>query len=58
MVTGLRLIYKAEGVAGWFRGVAPRAAWTSIQSGCMLFLYQSILRKLEVYMPMERRELV
>ncbi|KAK3307111.1 mitochondrial carrier domain-containing protein [Chaetomium strumarium] len=57
MITGLRLIYKAEGVAGWFRGVGPRAAWTSIQSGCMLFLYQSILRKLEVYMPMERREL-
>lgn len=58
MVTGLRLIYKTEGVAGWFRGVGPRAAWTSIQSGCMLFLYQSILRQLELYMPMERRELV
>lgn len=58
MITGLRLIYKSEGVAGWFRGVGPRAAWTSIQSGCMLFLYQSILRKLETYMPMERRELV
>ncbi|KAK3294904.1 mitochondrial carrier domain-containing protein [Chaetomium fimeti] len=58
MITGLRLIYRSEGVAGWFRGVGPRAAWTSIQSGCMLFLYQSILRKLEAYMPMERRELV
>lgn len=58
MITGLRLIYKSEGIAGWFRGVGPRAAWTSIQSGCMLFLYQSILRKLEAYMPMERRELV
>ncbi|KAL2134677.1 hypothetical protein VTI74DRAFT_11188 [Chaetomium olivicolor] len=58
MITGLRLIYKTEGIAGWFRGVGPRAAWTSIQSGCMLFLYQSILRKLEAYMPMERRELV
>ncbi|KAJ4300405.1 hypothetical protein N0V88_003079 [Collariella sp. IMI 366227] len=58
MITGLRLIYKSEGFAGWFRGVGPRAAWTSIQSGCMLFLYQSILRKLEAYMPMERRELV
>jgi hypothetical protein len=58
MITGLRLIYKAEGFAGWFRGVGPRFAWTSIQSGCMLFLYQAILRKLEVYMPVERRELV
>jgi hypothetical protein len=57
MITGLRMIYQSEGVAGWFRGVGPRAAWTSIQSGCMLFLYQSILRKLEAYMPMERREL-
>ncbi|KAK4126262.1 mitochondrial carrier [Parathielavia appendiculata] len=57
MITGLRLIYQSEGIAGWFRGVGPRAAWTSIQSGCMLFLYQSILRKLEAYMPMERREL-
>ncbi|AEO66943.1 66061bb6-ec56-4671-ba5f-01356e916096 [Thermothielavioides terrestris] len=58
MITGLSLIYKTEGFAGWFRGVGPRAAWTSIQSGCMLFLYQSILRKLELYMPIERRELV
>ncbi|KAL1838732.1 hypothetical protein VTJ49DRAFT_2269 [Mycothermus thermophilus] len=57
MITGLRLIYKAEGFAGWFRGVGPRAAWTSIQSGCMLFLYQSILRKLEMWLPGERREL-
>jgi len=58
MIMGLRLIYRTEGVAGWFRGVRPRATWTSIQSGCMLFLYQSILRRLESYMPMERRELV
>ncbi|KAL2200468.1 mitochondrial carrier domain-containing protein [Corynascus similis CBS 632.67] len=58
MITGLRLIYRSEGIAGWFRGVGPRASWTSIQSGCMLFLYQSILRKLEMYMPAERRELV
>lgn len=57
MITGLRLIYKTEGIGGWFRGVGPRAVWTSIQSGCMLFLYQSILRKLELYMPVERREL-
>lgn len=58
MITGLRLIYKAEGIGGWFRGVGPRFAWTSIQSGCMLFLYQAILRKLELHMPLERRELV
>ncbi|KAL2015924.1 hypothetical protein VTK56DRAFT_4538 [Thermocarpiscus australiensis] len=58
MITGLKLIYQTEGIGGWFRGVGPRAAWTSIQSGCMLFLYQSVLRKLELYMPMERRELV
>ncbi|KAL2267566.1 hypothetical protein VTJ83DRAFT_4843 [Remersonia thermophila] len=57
MIMGLRLIYKTEGLAGWFRGVGPRAAWTSIQSGCMLFLYQSILRKLEMWLPQERREL-
>ncbi|KAK5660286.1 hypothetical protein OQA88_12826 [Cercophora sp. LCS_1] len=55
--TGLKIIYKTEGVGGWFRGVGPRAVWTSIQSGCMLFLYQSILRKLEVYIPMEERNL-
>lgn len=47
--TGLRMIYKHEGIGGWFRGVGPRVVWTSIQSGCMLFLYQTILRKLEVW---------
>lgn len=57
MITGLRLIYQSEGIGGWFRGVGPRAVWTSIQSGCMLFLYQSILRKLELYLPVERREI-
>lgn len=57
VITGLRFIYQAEGVAGWFRGVGPRAVWTSIQSGCMLFLYQKILRQLELYMPVERREI-
>jgi hypothetical protein len=49
VLTGLKLIYNTEGVAGWFRGVGPRFVWTSVQSGCMLFLYQTILRKLEVY---------
>ncbi|KAK1759463.1 mitochondrial carrier domain-containing protein [Echria macrotheca] len=34
--TGLKLIYKSEGVGGWFRGVGPRAVWTSIQSGCLV----------------------
>lgn len=47
--TGLKVIYRREGFAGWFRGVGPRFVWTSVQSGCMLFLYQTILRKLEVY---------
>lgn len=51
--TGLRMIYKHEGIGGWFRGVGPRFVWTSIQSGCMLYLYQTILRKLEVWMPIE-----
>lgn len=49
VLTGLKLIYKTEGVAGWFRGVGPRFVWTSIQSGCMLFLYQNILRQLAIY---------
>lgn len=47
--TGLKLIYKTEGIAGWFRGVGPRLVWTSVQSGCMLFLYQTILRELEEF---------
>jgi hypothetical protein len=47
IVTGLKLLYKTEGISGWFRGVGPRFVWTSVQSGCMLFLYQSILRQLE-----------
>lgn len=49
VLTGLKLIYKTEGVAGWFRGVGPRFVWTSVQSGCMLLLYQSILKQLEMY---------
>ena len=46
---GLKLIYKTEGIGGWFRGVGPRFVWTSVQSGCMLVLYQSIKGQLEVY---------
>ena len=49
VVTGLKVLYRTEGVAGLFRGVGPRLVWTSVQSGCMLFLYQSILKQLEVY---------
>lgn len=49
--TGLRLIYKAEGLMGWFRGVGPRFVWTSVQSGTMLFLYQTILKQIEVWSP-------
>jgi Mitochondrial carrier protein len=51
VVEGLKLLYKTEGIAGWFRGVGPRFVWTSVQSGCMLFLYQTILRQLEGFMP-------
>ncbi|QSZ30850.1 hypothetical protein DSL72_000408 [Monilinia vaccinii-corymbosi] len=45
--TGLKLIYKTEGIAGLFRGVGPRFVWTSTQSSCMLVLYQYILKQLE-----------
>ncbi|KAH7238371.1 mitochondrial carrier domain-containing protein [Fusarium tricinctum] len=55
--TGLRMIYRTEGIAGWFRGVGPRGVWTFIQSGCMLFLYQRLLRQLEVLIPGERKEM-
>ncbi|CAJ2501979.1 Uu.00g048320.m01.CDS01 [Anthostomella pinea] len=46
-----------EGISGWFRGVGPRFVWTSVQSGCMLFLYQTILRRLETLMPLERPDM-
>lgn len=45
--TGLKIIYKTEGIAGWFRGVGPRFVWTSVQSGTMLVLYQTLLRYFE-----------
>ena len=47
VITGLKLIYKTEGVAGWFRGVGPRFVWTSVQSGTMLVLYQYLLKQME-----------
>ena len=53
VVEGLRVIYREEGLAGWFRGVGPRGVWTCIQSGCMLFLYQRLLRQLERWSPPE-----
>jgi hypothetical protein len=53
VIMGLRIIYRTEGIGGWFRGVGPRGVWTFVQSGCMLTLYQSLLRKLEVWMPQE-----
>lgn len=53
VIEGLKIIYKTEGLGGWFRGVGPRFMWTSIQSGCMLFLYQTLLRKMEVWLPPE-----
>lgn len=49
IVTGLKLVYKTEGLAGCFRGVGPRFVWTSVQSGTMLVLYQVLLRQLEAY---------
>ncbi|KNG46812.1 mitochondrial carrier protein-like protein [Stemphylium lycopersici] len=47
VMTGLKIIYKTEGIGGWFRGVGPRAVWTSVQSGTMLVLYQTLLRYFE-----------
>ncbi|KAL9114510.1 MAG: hypothetical protein Q9227_001591 [Pyrenula ochraceoflavens] len=46
--TGLKLIYKTEGIAGWFRGVGPRFVWTSVQSGTMLVLYQYLLKHMDL----------
>lgn len=53
---GLRIIYKTEGLGGWFRGVGPRFVWTSVQSGCMLFLYQTILRRMQEVFPVQAPE--
>lgn len=46
---GLKMIYQAEGIAGWFRGVGPRGVWTSVQSGMMLVLYQYLLKRFEAW---------
>ncbi|KAK5070603.1 hypothetical protein LTR64_000276 [Lithohypha guttulata] len=47
ILTGLKMIYKTEGVGGWFRGVGPRTVWTSVQSGTMLVMYQYLLKQFE-----------
>ena len=51
VTTGLRLIYKTEGLAGWFRGVGPRAVWTGVQTGTMLVMYQYLLKYMESLQP-------
>ncbi|KAJ5360062.1 hypothetical protein N7517_009253 [Penicillium concentricum] len=51
--TGLKMIYRTEGIGGWFRGVGPRGVWTSIQSGTMLVMYQYLLKQLEAYQILE-----
>lgn len=47
VIKALRIIYRSEGLAGWFRGVGPRAVWTSVQSGTMLVMYQTLLKYFE-----------
>lgn len=49
VMTGLKLIYRTEGIVGLFRGVGPRFVWTSVQSGTMLVLYQALLRRMAVH---------
>ncbi|KAL6719750.1 hypothetical protein ACLMJK_001671 [Lecanora helva] len=49
VTTGLKIIYRTEGIVGLFRGVGPRFLWTSVQSGTMLVLYQALLRQLAVH---------
>lgn len=44
VIKALKIIYRTEGVAGWFRGVGPRGVWTSVQSGTMLVMYQTLLK--------------
>lgn len=53
ILTGLKLIYKQEGIAGWFRGVGPRAMWTTVQSGIMLFCYQQGLKYFSIHWPLD-----
>lgn len=55
IMTGLRVIYKTEGVMGLFRGVGPRFVWTSVQSGTMLVLYQTLLRRMAIHPWLKRK---
>ena len=50
VVTGLKHVFKTEGVAGLFRGVGPRFVWTSIHSGTMFVLYQALLKRIDKFM--------
>ena len=47
VMKALRIIYRTEGLAGWFRGVGPRFVWTGMQSGTMLVVYQKLLKWFE-----------
>ena len=58
VMTGLKLIYKTEGVPGWFRGVGPRAVWTGVQTGTMLVLYQYLLKYMERVQPYDGPEAI
>lgn len=49
VMKALRIIYRTEGFAGWFRGVGPRFVWTGMQSGTMLVVYQKLLKWFEVH---------
>ncbi|KAL5340340.1 mitochondrial carrier domain-containing protein [Aspergillus crustosus] len=51
--TGLKMIYRTEGLAGWFRGVGPRGLWTSVQTGTMLVMYQYLLKQFEAFENMD-----
>lgn len=56
VIAGLKSIYKAEGLAGWFRGVGPRFVWTSVQSGTMLVMYQTLLKWFETHPLVQAKE--
>ena len=49
VMKALRIIYRTEGLAGWFRGVGPRFVWTGMQSGTMLVVYQKLLKWFELH---------
>lgn len=54
--TGLKMIYQAEGIGGWFRGVGPRGVWTSIQTGTMLVTYQYLLKQFDAWQGVQQNE--